>query len=75
MVPGTRNPLTSGASISKLEIKNGWLTCPACHQNRHLLRVYPETEARNLELWCRYCKTAVKVNISPKGQSLRGQSR
>lgn len=75
MVPGTSKDLTAPAPISKLEIRNGWLTCPICRQNKRLLRIYPDTEARNLEVYCRYCKTRMILNIPPKGQSLKDQSR
>ena len=63
MVPGTQKALTTAAPIRKLEIRNGWLTCPMCKQNKRLLRVHPDTEARNLEVYCRYCKKAVILDI------------
>lgn len=74
MVPGTSKRLTDSPQIAKLEIRNGWIVCPNCKQNKRLLRVHPETEAHNLEVYCRYCKKAVILDI-PKGQSLKGQSR
>ena len=74
MVPGTRKNLTDPPPISKLDIRNGWIVCPICKQNKRLLRIHPETEAKNLEVYCRYCKRAVILDI-PKGQSLKGQSR
>lgn len=73
MVPGTQKRLTACVPSDKLDIRNGWITCPLCKQNHRLLRVHPETEARNLEVWCRYCKRAVILDI--QGQSLKGQSR
>lgn len=75
MVPGTSKDLTADVPIRKLEIRNGWVTCPICKQNKRLLRVHPDTEARNLEVYCRYCKSRVILDISPKGQSLKDQSR
>lgn len=58
----------------KLIVSNGWVACPVCRRNKRLLHVLPETEARNLELYCRDCKSCVQVNIA-KGQSVERRSQ
>ena len=73
LVPGTRKRLTEPVPFHKLDIQNGWITCPLCRQNHRLLRIHPDTEARNLEVYCRYCKKAVILDI--EGQSLKDRSR
>lgn len=50
----------------KLVVKDGWFVCPVCKRktNQH---IRPDTNAQNLELWCRTCKTIHLVNIE-RGQ-------
>ena len=55
-----------------LVVKDGWVTCPVCQRNKHLLRVWPDTEARNLQVYCRTCRTELILNID-KGQSVQRQ--
>lgn len=74
MVPGTPKALTAVALTATIRARDGWLTCPICKQNKKFLRVHADTEARNLEVFCRYCRRAVILDIE-KGQSLKGQSR
>ena len=57
-----------------LTTKDGWLTCPVCGRNHRLLKVRPETEARNLQLFCRTCRSEVIVDIE-KGQSVKRQGQ
>lgn len=45
----------------------GYLICPCCRRNRKLLPVTPETEAVNLEVYCKVCKRRIKMDID-KGQ-------
>ena len=73
MVPGTQKELTAPAAPLKLENRNGWLICPICRR-RKLLRVYRETNGRNIPLYCKNCKTEFVVDIV-KGQSFQSQSR
>ncbi len=74
MVPGTSKGLTADAVTATIRARDGWLTCPLCKQNKKLLRVHADTEARNLEVFCRYCRRAVILDIT-QGQSSRSQSR
>lgn len=57
----------------KLVVKDGWVTCPVCKRNHRLIRVEPETEARNLPIFCRDCKSTVILNID-RGQSVERRS-
>jgi hypothetical protein len=44
-----------------------WLTCPCC--GKRLLKVLPDTSARNLLLFCRKCKAETLVNIPTQPES------
>ena len=46
-----------------LTVRDGWLTCPTCLRNRRLLQVKLDTEAHNLVVFCRDCKTEHIVDI------------
>ena len=56
----------------KLVVKDGWITCPRCSRNIHLLRVRPDTQARNLQVFCRVCRTEIVLDID-KGQCVQRQ--
>ena len=58
---------------AKIVIKDGWITCPECRRNRHLLRITDETEAKNLPVYCRDCKKTSALNIA-RGQSVERRS-
>lgn len=59
-----RKVLTEHQKRSKmLTVRDGYLVCPVCRRNRHLLRVLPNTNAQNVALWCRDCKHETVVNI------------
>lgn len=51
-----------GFNSSKLIIKDRCIVCPACRQKTNQV-VRPDTEAQNLQLWCRKCKAIHIVNI------------
>ena len=46
-----------------LPMRHGWLLCPACPRKQFILHLLPNTEARNLMIYCRRCKTELKINI------------
>lgn len=57
----------------KIVTKDGWITCPECRKNHHLLRITDETEARNLPVYCRDCKKTIVLNIA-RGRSVERRS-
>jgi len=65
--------LQSPPGCGKLTVKDGWAVCPVCKRNRRLLRVGPETVARDLPVYCRDCKTELILNID-RGQSVERRS-
>ena len=50
-------------SGTMLAVKDGYLECPYCRASR-LQRIWPETEAKHLQVFCRRCKHEMIVNIS-----------
>lgn len=59
-----------------LPVEGDYLMCPICRQSgvrRKLLRIGPDTEAKNIHLFCRFCKTELNVNIE-RGQCSRSPS-
>ena len=57
----------------KLVVKDGWITCPICRRNRRLQRVNDDTEAKNLPVYCKDCKTELILDIA-RGQSVERRS-
>lgn len=59
------------ATCGKISIVDGRIRCPVC--GKPLQRVPPDMAARNLPVYCRYCKIEYNVNIDV-GQSLRASA-
>ena len=57
-----------------LPTAGGYLVCPKCRRNKHLLKLSPETEATGLIVYCRDCKTEFKINIR-QGRCFESQSQ
>lgn len=50
------NDLKTIAKGAKLSIKDGHIVCPVCRmKTRQIIR--PETEAKNLQVFCAQCKS------------------
>ena len=47
----------------KLVVKDGYAVCPVCRRKTNQA-IRPDTEAKNLQLWCRSCKAVHIVNIA-----------
>ena len=70
-----KNVLTDqGLHEKMLTVKDGWLQCPICRRNRRLMRVLPETEGQHIPVYCRDCKTELKIDIH-QGQCFESRSR
>lgn len=55
--------MQAGVKSAKLIVKDGWIICPVCNQNRRTIRITEETEAYHLPVYCRKCGTELVVNI------------
>lgn len=55
-------PECRGTLVPKDRTGIWWLRCPSCGSK--LMQVDPETEAKNLRLYCRHCKQSLIVNIA-----------
>lgn len=47
-----------------ISVSQEWLMCPKCGRGK-LLRLTPDTEAKNLSLFCKKCHQESVVNIEP----------
>lgn len=56
-----------------LAVKDGYLRCPYCGASR-LQRIRPETQASQLQVYCRKCKRELIVDIA-QGQCFQSQCR
>lgn len=61
--------LQSVPACDRIKTNNGWLICPACGQWK-VLRLRPDTEAKNLLVYCKRCHRESVVNILPECQRL-----
>ena len=56
-----------------IEVRDGYVICPVCRQNKKLLRITGETEATRLPVYCRCCKNEIVLDI--QGQSVKRRSQ
>ena len=66
--------LQPNQSPCKLVVKDGWVICPVCLRNKRLLRIEEETEAHDLPVYCRDCKTEIILDIT-RGRSVERRSQ
>lgn len=57
-----------------LTVKDGYLECPNCHRNRRLKRVAPDEVGERILLYCRDCKTEIRIDIV-KGKCFESRGR
>jgi len=57
-----------------LTVKDGYLVCPTCLRNKHLLKINQDTEASRIVVFCRTCKHEHIVDIE-KGQCFESQGQ
>lgn len=55
--------MKSMAEPAKLIVKDGWIICPICNQNRKTIRITADTEAYHLPVYCRKCGKEFVLNI------------
>lgn len=65
--------MQSNMCCGKLSVKDGWIICPVC-RNKRLLRIEEETEAHDLPVYCRDCKTEIILDIT-RGRSVERRSQ
>ena len=63
--------LQSQIECGKILVKDGYIVCPSCNFPTSQ-RLRPDTEAKNLRVWCRKCKHVTVVDIK-FGQSFLSQ--
>lgn len=66
--------LQSQGFCGNLTVVDGYLRCPTCRSNKRLLKIDPDTTATGLTVFCRFCKTEHKIDIS-KGQCFESRSQ
>ena len=57
-----------------LTVRDGWLTCPVCRRNRHLMKIRPDTQGTRVIAYCRDCKTEHLIDID-RGQCYESRSQ
>lgn len=55
--------LTNGLEKNIIGAVDRWICCPRCGNDK-MLRVGPDTEARNMPVYCKRCRRYVKTNIA-----------
>lgn len=65
--------MQNAKKFDKLPVVDGWIACPECKRNHRLLKITNDTEAHGLLVYCRTCRTEIKLDIE-RGQSVKRQS-
>lgn len=65
---------TLNKSCIMLTVRNGFLVCPTCRRNRHLMKIPPDATAVNLLVYCPDCKTEHRIDIR-EGQCFESRSQ
>ena len=63
-----KSVLHNSPRCGRIDAEQRWLMCPACGQWK-VLRLLPNTEARNLPVYCKRCHKESIVNIPHESQS------
>ena len=56
-----------------IQVTDGWVRCPVCQRNKKLLRITPQTVAKQLPVYCRLCGSEIILDI--EGLSARRLSQ
>lgn len=65
--------LTKNPDRSIIQVTDGWVRCPVCQRNKKLLRITPQTVAKQLPVYCRLCGSEIILDI--EGLSARRLSQ
>lgn len=66
--------MTTNASFAKIvSVKDGWITCPVCGNNR-LKRIRPDERAARVFIHCRRCKNDIPLMLK-QGQCFESQGQ
>ena len=53
---------------------NTYAVCPNCRRNKRLIKILPNTSARNVVAYCRDCKREIILDIA-EGQCFESRSQ
>lgn len=65
--------LTTTENSGKIAVRDGWITCPICGNNR-LKRVRPDETAARVYIHCRRCKNDIPLTLK-QGQCFESQGQ
>ena len=65
---------TLDKSCIMLTVRNGFLVCPTCRRNRHVMRIPSDATAVNIIAYCPDCKTEHRIDIR-EGQCFESRSQ
>lgn len=62
--------MQSSKYCGKIVTRDGYLLCPIC-QRQKVLRLLPETEGKQIAVWCKNCRRESIVDIDQMSLSQR----